>query len=514
MDFLGGNRLRRMVVTALVGAVFGCSTMPVMTDPEPVREDQIDSVNAQAVLDEEVERVKNSPGPPPFEEKIEPVRNEIFDQSKLFSLFFDDAPLGEVLTALVHDTALNLSVEAGVDLKRPVTVHLKTVTFAEALNMVVVKGADYAWTTEDGCLYIKRFQEKIYPLDYLDMIGDTRIEVGGDMLSAGVEDSGVIAKYQVKGKRVERQTDVWTSVEEALKGLKSPEGVVRVNRSSGLVYLVDTPRRIEAMTRFLDRLSESLHRQVFIEAKIFEVQLNDQHEYGIDWSNLTVGFESSSGALPDVLEIFFNQSGKIFLTDTSQVTATVDFLRTQGELTILSSPHLSVMNGQSAIMTVGYQFPYGDLDGVDRDAETGLITFGTSIKRAILGLQLGLTPQISADGMITLHIVPSITKIQGEEEVSVPLTPTDTQTIRNPVISLQEFATTVRVRSGQSVVLAGLISQSREKEHQGLPWLGSIPWLGRLFTHVVDKEESRELVVFITPHVRGENARLKTSQGG
>jgi general secretion pathway protein D len=104
--------------------------------------------------------------------------------------------------------------------------------------------------------------------------------------------------------------------------------------------------------------------------------------------------------------------------------------------------------------------------------------------------------------MITLHIVPSITKIQGEEEVTVPLTPSETQTIRNPIIALQEFSTTVRVRSGESIVLAGLITQTKEKNHVGLPVLGSIPGIGNLFKHVEDKLENRELVIFISPLVR------------
>jgi type II secretory pathway component GspD/PulD (secretin) len=202
------------------------------------------------------------------------------------------------------------------------------------------------------------------------------------------------------------------------------------------------------------------------------------------------------------MNIFVNDSGKIFRTDTSELNVTVDFLRTQGEISVLSSPHLSVMNGQSAVMTVGFQFPFGDVDGVDRDAETGLVTYGTSIKRVILGLQLGITPQISKDGMITLHIVPSITKIQGEEEVTIPLTVTETQNIRNPIIALQEFSTTVRVKSGESVILAGLISQTKERNDVGLPLLGSIPYVGNLFKNVEEKLENKELVIFISPLVR------------
>jgi MSHA type pilus biogenesis protein MshL len=503
MNDIHCKRLSLPVLCLFLGIAAGCSVPAA--GPRPVAQDELagqQEKDPHAVLGEEMNRLRALPGPPPFTEKLEPIRDEVLEETKLFSLLFDEAPLGEVLSALIQDTDLNLSVEAGVDLSRTVTVHLKTVTFVEALNMVVVKGADYAWKKEDGCLHINRFDERIYHLDYLDLVGDTQVEVGGDMLSSSVEDAGVIAKFQVKGTRSSERSDVWTAVEHGLEGLKSAEGTVRMNRNAGLIYLVDTPRRVAAMTRFLDDVSDALKRQVFIQAKIFEVTLDDEHQYGIDWESMQVGFESSSSDLPDIFNVFVNGGGRIFRTDTSELSVTVDFLRTQGEISVLSSPHLSVMNGQSAVMTVGFQFPFGDVDGVDRDAETGLVTYGTSIKRVILGLQLGITPQISRDGMITLHIVPSITKIQGEETVTIPLTVTDTQDIKNPIIGLQEFSTTVRVRSGESVILAGLTTQSREQEHIGLPLLGSIPGLGNLFKHVEDKLENKELVVFISPVVR------------
>jgi type II secretory pathway component GspD/PulD (secretin) len=169
---------------------------------------------------------------------------------------------------------------------------------------------------------------------------------------------------------------------------------------------------------------------------------------------------------------------------------------------VVSNPHLSVMNGQSAVLTVGYQFPYGDVSGVDRDAETGVITFGTSIKRAILGLQLGITPHISSDGIVTLNIIPTITRIQGQERVELPTGSTTSQAIANPIIDLQELSTTVRVREGNSIVLAGLISQIRQANHEGLPLLSSIPGLKYFFKHVEDVMENKELVIYITPYIR------------
>jgi MSHA biogenesis protein MshL len=200
----------------------------------------------------------------------------------------------------------------------------------------------------------------------------------------------------------------------------------------------------------------------------------------------------------------------IALADQSRFSAVLDFLRTQGDVSVLSNPHLSVMNRQSAVLTVGSQFPFTDIDGVDRDFDTGVTTIGTSIKRVILGLQLGLTPQISQEGIVTLHVVPTITRIQREVELEIPTDSFFTQTISNPIIDLQELATMVRVREGQSFILAGLISEIKQLNHRGLPLLGDLPYLGPLFQQIQDSAENRELVIFITPYIKSLNLAAGT----
>ncbi|MDA8138048.1 MAG: hypothetical protein M0036_05275 [Desulfobacteraceae bacterium] len=441
------------------------------------------------------------PGPPPFTEQMAPMDKEVKAPPMLYSLVFDKAPLGEVIAAMTKDSTYNLSVEAGIDLNMPVTVKLNNVTLEEALDTIVVNGAGYAWAIDRGTLSIKRFAERIYQLDCLDMVGETVVDVGGDMLGSGAEGSGVSGKYQIKGKKSEEHSDLWSAVEQALGGLKSEEGVLRVNRNAGVIYMADTPRRLAAMVRFLDVLTAAMNRQVFVEARIMEVKLTDESKYGIDWTHLDVAFTSSQGDLPDIFQLGFNSNGSIAKGAQSQFQALLDFLHTQGDVRVLSNPHLTVMNRQSALLTVGYQFPYTDINGVDRDAETGVITIGTTIRRAVLGLQLGLTTQISEDGMITFHIVPALTRIDREVELQIP-TGISTQSVSNPVIDLQELATTVRVREGHSFVLAGLINKIRTVNHEGLPYLGRLPLIGGLFKHQDESEERSELVIFITPYIR------------
>lgn len=473
----------------------------VLPSPRPVVQEELKSLHPSRDLETEKRRWIAKPQLPA--ESVLPTVKSVEPPSRFYSITFQKASLGEVLAALTKDSDYNLIIDSNIDLTRSITVRLNKVTLNQALDMIVVNGAGYAWTISEGALHIQRFAEKIYHLDHLDLMGETNIEVGGDLLASGVNSSSVAGKYQVKAKKPEQSSDLWGALGEALEGLKSPDALLRINRNSGVIYMADTPNRIAAMVRFLDSLSESLHRQVFIEAKIMEVILKDDQKTGIDWTKLNMDFTSGSAILPDFFSLEFNGDGQIAKSNTSRFSAVLDFLRTQGDVAVLANPHISVINRQSAVLTVGSQFPYTDIDGVDRDLETGVVTIGTSIKRALLGLQLGITPLISSDGLVTLNIVPTLTRIQREVALEIPTSGTGApQTISNPVIDLQELATTVRVRGGQSVVLAGLISKIRKLNHEGLPLLADLPFLGKLFKHIETSEESVELVILITPYIK------------
>lgn len=447
----------------------------------------------------EQQKKASEPGPPPFTEELTPVTKGLDKEQKIFSMTFENAPIGSIINAIMKDSDMNLSVESAVDLTKPVTITLKNATLEEVLEMAVVRGAGFAWSINDNCLNIQRFQEHTYHFDYLDISNETDIEIGGDMLASGVGASGVTGKVQLKTKRSAENTDVWTSIQTALEGLKSEEGTLRISRNAGVIYMADTPKKISVMVNFLDSLTASLHRQVFLEAKIVEVSLNRDNKYGIDWSKFDTYFKSSG--LTDEFEINFNSGGTILKADYSRFSAILDFLLTQGEVSVLSNPHLAVMNGQSAIMTVGYQFPYGDIESIERDNETKTVTVDASIKRALLGLQLGISARVSDSGMVTLQIVPTITRIQRKENVELPTTAVSIMAFSNPIIDLQELATTVRVEQGRSIVIAGLISQISQLDENGLPGLRRIPLLGSLFKHMEEKKENRELVIFITPHI-------------
>lgn len=217
------------------------------------------------------------------EELVTASGGQIRDE-QLYTFSFSEQPLSEALNVLLADQPLSLSVDESVNLKRTVTVHMRNGTLKEALDLVVAKGAGYIWKIDGDRLDLSAYAERMYQFDYLDMATTTDIDVGGDMLGAGVTASGVSGKYSVKNKREEKKTDVWGQIGEVLTGLKSKNGKLQINRGAGLIYMVDTPETLAAMIRFLDVLKETLQRQVYIEARILDVQLNDEFRYGVDWT--------------------------------------------------------------------------------------------------------------------------------------------------------------------------------------------------------------------------------------
>jgi len=534
---------------AILFSLAGCSAPA----PRPLGDTGLADLKPARHLEQE--KSVSDPGPPPIRETLRPVPGSA-QKPHLYSLSFKNASLAKVIDALLDQTDLSLSAAQDVDMEREITVQLRNNTLEEALDVVIKRGAGYAWKLERGRLEITALEERIYVLNYLNLTKDLDIKVGGDMLASSVDNAGVEGKFGISVKQSTEQSDIWSQIGEVLEGIKSSGGckdsgaaapaeaaapaaqtsgpsipglpmetlggggrplgaltaakaekgvcgILQLNPMSGLIYMADTPQKIQAMVRYLDQLTEALSRQVFIEAKIVEVRLNDNFRNGIDWSRvgLALNPNSFSGA-PDLVNFSFNGGGSIVLNEVTRLDAILDHLRTQGDISVLSNPHLTVMNGQSAVMTVGSQFPFSDITGVSRDEETNVVTIDATIRRVVFGLQLGISTQISKEGIITLHVVPTITRQDGTQTVTIPVSAAATASFDNPVIGLQELATTVRVRDGQPVILGGLISKEETRNKGELPGLASMPIFGKLFRNQNNSSQTRELVILLKPYIK------------
>jgi type II secretory pathway component GspD/PulD (secretin) len=161
----------------------------------------------------------------------------------------------------------------------------------------------------------------------------------------------------------------------------------------------------------------------------------------------------------------------------------------QGDLKVLSSPTISTLNNQKAIIRVGNQDVY---------FITGAVATQTAVTQTVqpvtidVGITLDVTPQIAEDGTIIMNIHPSITEKTGEK-----VTPDGKTTF--PLLSVRETDTTVRVKDNQTIIIAGLMQEKIEETYIGVPGLQSIPLLGALFRYKTESKRNSELVIMITP---------------
>ena len=242
------------------------------------------------------------------------------------------------------------------------------------------------------------------------------------------------------------------------------DGKVLINKMAGMVIVTDYPSRLREVEKFLARVEETVQRQVFIEAKIIEVALNDNFQLGVDWRflpnimNMGVGgfIRQSLTAITDFPATNAIQVG----VANTDFNALVDALSTQGKVEVLSSPRVSTLNNQKAIIKAAVEDVYFD---VTVAAGTPPITTATP-KYITIGVILDVTPQIDADGTIIMDIHPSVT----ERIRTASFKDTGQQA---PIISVRETQTIVRVREGQTILIAGLMQSKETEQLNGLPCL-------------------------------------------
>jgi MSHA type pilus biogenesis protein MshL len=301
-----------------------------------------------------------------------------------------------------------------------------------------------------------------------------------------------------------------------------------INKTTGTIMVTDYPLNLNKVASYLETVEGSSQRQVTIQAKIMEVILSDGHKEGINWKvieglprsiNLSWGLTDKTGKTgfpggstttstvtalgtatagtvptPGILKIA--PYGGIFaLGAAGTEVALSDIMQAiaeQGDVKVLSSPTISTLNNQKAIIRVGNQ---------DVFFITGAISTQYTVSQIIqpmtidIGIILDVTPQIAEDGTIIMNIHPSITDKTGEK-----ITPDGKSTF--PLLSVRETDTTVRVRDGQTIIIAGLMQERTEENYTGVPILQSLPLMGGLFRYKTETKRNSELVIMITPTIQ------------
>jgi general secretion pathway protein D len=284
---------------------------------------------------------------------------------------------------------------------------------------------------------------------------------------------------------------------------------VIANPESGVLFIRATSRQHEKIQGFLDQVLTNAKRQVLIEATIAEVQLNNQYQQGIDWSAGRFGstgfiFNQFAGGDPVANgPTAASPTGNAFVIraaapNYSNLSATVKLLESYGNVRVLSSPRLTVLNNQTAILkVVKSQVYFTTQASTTSTANVGTIQSVTTTPNIVaIGLIMNVTPQISDSDTVLLNVRPSISSIV--DNIRDP-NPALVLPSNIPVIQTREMESLIKVNSGQIAVMGGLIEDAVTDNQDSVPGASRLAGYGGFFGNRNQINTKTELVVFIRP---------------
>jgi general secretion pathway protein D len=284
---------------------------------------------------------------------------------------------------------------------------------------------------------------------------------------------------------------------------------VIMNPESGVVTVRATSRQHEKIQEFIDRVIVSSRRQVLIEATIIEVQLGEGYQQGIQWERLRkdgstkfsitpATVNSNVGTAVSPFTISFSQLGGAF-----DIAGMVDLLQSYGTAKVLSSPRLSVLNNQTALLKVveNYTYFFVKSDIVPATVVGAQPTTATTTtpQTVSVGLVMTVTPQVSDTGTVILNVRPSISSITELKADPNPELAKAGVSNLVPQISTREIESVMRVNSGEIAVLGGLMKDGVDWKTGRIPLAGQIPLIGELFNTRNNSATKSELVIFLRP---------------
>lgn len=433
-----------------------------------------------------------------------------------YSLTVHGVATRDLLFALARDAGIDIAIDPAIEgsvslnvLGQPLGVLLRRIAEQAGLRY---EHAGHGLRVLPDTPYLQH-----YTLDYVNLARNVSGSIANSMLLSGNTGNTAGTPGNTSSIRIENTTQhrFWENVERNLQALlaekatppavdeqksaKSPAANQRliVNPESGLISVLASERQQLQVQALLDRIAAAARRQVLIEATVVEVALNEGHEQGIDWNSLVDGglFEYAGNALKTPANLRYNKN--------DDPRALISLLARYGSTRVLSSPRLSVLNNQTALLKVVESYVYFTVKAdTTSTANVGTtVTYTTMPQTVSVGLVMGVTAQISATDEIILNVRPTITSIG--REVADPNPDLRRNGIENlvPMIRTREIESVMRINSGQTAVLGGLMEDRADYRTTRPPLIGEIPLAGELFNNRNNQAQKTELVIFLRPLV-------------
>jgi len=477
--------------------------------------------------------------------------------NKLFSVTIDSKlTIGDVIENLADTCALTVIVTDDAAKKRMnkklYYVKLKNSTLKGFLN-TILKDHDLHYTLSGNKLKISYFITRTFRIHYISgqRIGKSNANVtiansnssSGSIGGGGVAGADGGSGGSKTGISIESNDEFkfWRTVESEIQriligagdgsthyaktgeGWTGPDGRVWeynplapiVNPEAGMVTVTGTSKQVNRVARYVHTMSKQIKQQVLIDVRILTVTFDDSSTTGVDWSQLyklqNMTINSLAMTQKNISEFTFEDVGKgiseytyggtaaklVSATGSAEISEVVKFLNTQGDVKAISSPRVMTLNNQPALISVGKELFYKIKSASTASSGGGAVAAeGETVDSVFAGILLDITPEIDANGMITLKINPSISDTVNEVDSSGGTT-------RDipPDLVRRQIASVIKVRDGQHAILGGLIFSRTGTKINKVPLLGDLPLLEYAFKHEEKIKKVEELVMIVTPHI-------------
>ncbi len=464
--------------------------------------------------------------------------------------------LRDIMKRLASLKAMNISWASDVDQMAMVDVDIRAEDdFFKALDNIL-RQKDYFHEVQGNTIVVKYRETRKFHVAMPFLKSSYATGVGGDVLGGSGTTSGLKGNIQLTSdknefdiwenirKNIDQMLEIWeetivtpasattgTSTQTGYpqppatapaaassttkRNVQAGKGYYSIDKPIGLITVTAPRPLVEKVAVYLDNLKSELYRQISIEAKIVEVSFDNTESRGIDWTNFLSGKKldlTLFGAPPAALAstangIIYDPNRDLRGRAVSQVSLgpnpfslALNFLDTQGRTTVLANPKLSIMNGQPGLITAGDSVKYIDKIESRVDATTGAITYSITTATLMSGIGMSVIGTIMENDEIILNMTPVTSKLDGDVVAYKDVG--GSNTIGVPKIKLREMNTTVRIKSGQVVVIGGLIDNTETTDGSNkVPFLGDIPLLGKLFSHSAKSIKKSELVIMLQPKI-------------